>query len=155
MIDRTFTFVCKSCEFQDIYHEDDGKPKTCHVCGSKDTKLLRICGACNKEFEIKRRKERACPDCVGNTELKSFRSYCDRRPDAIIPFELFCDLKARDCEICGWQYSKDIHHVDGNYKNNAPENLITLCRNHHDYMHRVMSKAEQLNRLVKELSAVV
>ena len=43
------------------------------------------------------------------------------------------------CELCGWgevnQYTGtiplEIHHKDGNYKNNSEENLQVLCPNCH------------------------
>lgn len=35
-----------------------------------------------------------------------------------------------ECSICGVMPA-DIHHDDGNRKNNSDENLIPLCRSHH------------------------
>ena len=47
--------------------------------------------------------------------------------------------KGEQCEICGWAEvnpttgSIPLHldHMDGNWKNNRPENLRFLCPNHH------------------------
>lgn len=49
------------------------------------------------------------------------------------------ELYNNKCQLCGWgelnQYTNtiplDIHHIDGNYKNNRPENLQLLCPNCH------------------------
>lgn len=35
------------------------------------------------------------------------------------------------CAVCGWYRCVDVHHIDGNSKNNDPKNLIPLCKNHH------------------------
>lgn len=35
------------------------------------------------------------------------------------------------CENCGRNYNLEVHHLDGNNKNNKPENLIKVCRRCH------------------------
>jgi len=55
------------------------------------------------------------------------------------------------CQICGWSEKNEfsgtvplqIHHIDGNYKNNKEENLQLLCPNHH-------SLTETFGRLNKD-----
>lgn len=39
------------------------------------------------------------------------------------------------CVVCGFDKIIAIHHIDENKKNNAPENLIPLCPNHHEMVH--------------------
>lgn len=49
------------------------------------------------------------------------------------------DKHSNCCELCGWSqlnlYTKsiplEVHHKDGNYANNRPENLQLLCPNCH------------------------
>ena len=41
-----------------------------------------------------------------------------------------------NCEICGNEYSIDVHHKDQNTSNNIPENLQRLCRSCHMLIHR-------------------
>ena len=51
------------------------------------------------------------------------------------------------CEICGWgetnKYTNtiplEIHHMDGNYRNNSEENLQLLCPNCHSLTETVKS----------------
>lgn len=40
------------------------------------------------------------------------------------------------CEICGSTKNIDVHHKDGNFSNNDPENLMLLCRSCHMKEHR-------------------
>ena len=39
------------------------------------------------------------------------------------------------CEACGSQMNLQVHHVDGDYRNNAMENLQTLCESCHHSWH--------------------
>lgn len=40
------------------------------------------------------------------------------------------------CADCGKQEKLDVHHIDENPLNNAPENLVSLCRSCHLQRHR-------------------
>lgn len=55
------------------------------------------------------------------------------------------DLK-ETCERCGFEPEDscqlDIHHIDSNRKNNAPENRQTLCAN----CHRLFSKKQKMRK---------
>jgi len=44
-------------------------------------------------------------------------------------------LKKNECVICGYKISTDVHHWDGNKKNNNSNNLVLLCPNHHREVH--------------------
>lgn len=50
-----------------------------------------------------------------------------RTPTALL--QLYCDAPLR-CLFCG-EDRPQIHHMDGDYTNNAPENLMPLCTEHH------------------------
>ena len=47
--------------------------------------------------------------------------------------------KEKVCEKCGSTQSIDVHHIDGNYNNNTPENIMILCRSCHMKEHRPKS----------------
>jgi 5-methylcytosine-specific restriction endonuclease McrA len=47
------------------------------------------------------------------------------------------------CELCGYPHGLENHHKDRNTRNSAPENLMTLCKTCHHFIH---------NR-IRELSA--
>lgn len=54
-----------------------------------------------------------------------------------------------ECELCGYNEFIEIlevHHIDGNRKNNSAENLIILCPNHHAMLTRGIATLE--NRIL-------
>ena len=61
----------------------------------------------------------------------------------------FLEIYHEKCQICGWGERNgytgnsplEIHHVDGNYMNNRPENLQLLCPN----CHSLTSNYKKLN----------
>jgi len=46
------------------------------------------------------------------------------------------EKRPKICELCGSTKNVDVHHRDGNYKNNSSENLILVCRSCHMKLHR-------------------
>lgn len=48
------------------------------------------------------------------------------------------------CESCGYSEVLDIHHIDGNRRNNSPENHSVLCPNCHSKIHRLNISFEEL-----------
>lgn len=45
--------------------------------------------------------------------------------------------KTNQCESCGSGKDLEGHHIDGNDKNNYPENIQTLCRFCHRHWHDI------------------
>lgn len=56
----------------------------------------------------------------------------------------------RKCIICGYDRVIDVHHIDGDKKNNSPNNLVPLCRNHHAEIH-TLEWGEETKRLLNEI----
>src|SRR6185503_14091917 len=53
------------------------------------------------------------------------------------------------CDKCNKSYNVrqlEVHHIDGNYKNNEPENLTKLCTNCHPQQDRIMRQVRSLPR---------
>lgn len=104
----------------------------CLNCGKELIKAQTkyCCNKCQKEYESKQKVQAwLAGDFNGNSGYqlsKTIRNYL---------------LKSHDykCEKCGWGEKNsftdliplEIHHKDGDYKNNRPENLEVLCPNCH------------------------
>lgn len=94
----------------------------------KNTKFC--CNLCQREYEykqyIKDWKNGKVSGLKGYTVSNFIKRYMLEKSN-------YC------CEICGCNYINpfshktilEIHHIDGNYKNNEEENLQVLCPNHH------------------------
>lgn len=116
-------------------------------------KIEKYCQYCGKQLERKR----------FNGRLEDFtvfknRKYCGRlcmrkafthigisnannsncHSTARIINKLF--LHKTQCEKCGSINNLDIHHIDGNWKNNNLDNLMCLCRSCHTKYERNKNK---------------
>ena len=58
------------------------------------------------------------------------------------------------CVICDFNKVVDLHHLDGNKKNNTEKNLIGLCPNHHKMLHTLKYK-EEILKLLREKGLLV
>jgi hypothetical protein len=77
-------------------------------------------------------------------------------------FEFIFERDNKECQICGRVFktiikSKNnllIHHIDKNWNNNNPNNLICLCNNCHLRLHGPRTKQNFKNKFIKKLSPV-
>lgn len=122
------------------YVIEEGKPKKkyklCKHCGTpilKTNKSSEFCSRqCwleyNQEEYIRKWKAGEVSGGVDNDEVLS---------DRVRKYML--DKVGHKCELCGWgeinpytnKIPLEIHHKDGDYKNNAEDNLQVLCPNCH------------------------
>lgn len=74
--------------------------------------------------------------------MKSIKLNCTRK-EAILTFELwklknskrYNRLKKSYCEKCKGTKVIQLHHIDGDKRNNSSKNLINLCNKCHNYEH--------------------
>lgn len=58
----------------------------------------------------------------------------------------------KNCFICGKTTGQiDVHHIDGNRKNNKLYNLVVLCASHHAILHKRNITIKQLKKQFKQL----
>lgn len=55
----------------------------------------------------------------------------------------------KKCKICSFNKIVDLHHIDGNKKNNKKSNLMGLCPNHHFLIHKKGYTLKQLKEEFK------
>lgn len=79
----------------------------------------------------------------------NYKDIQDRAHEAQYRLICFKHYEQR-CAICGWDLCVDVHHIDGNNKNNEPSNLIPLCPNHH-VLTRMLRHKEQIEKLIKNI----
>ena len=48
---------------------------------------------------------------------------------------------ANRCCMCGSTYRLQVHHIDGDYRNNELDNLVTVCEGHHVVLEAEKRKA--------------
>ncbi|MBM4048291.1 MAG: HNH endonuclease [Planctomycetes bacterium] len=104
-------------------------PKNCVRCG-RPLSRKRYSGVLEDMGVFLRRK--FCDrTCMGRAFVKDAPSY-----DALS--KRGRKFLGTSCESCGGTMMLSAHHIDGNRKNNSPENIQTLCvRCHSTHHHRV------------------
>jgi len=60
-------------------------------------------------------------------------------------------LFRRQCEFCSAVLEVQVHHVDWDHDNNAPENLMRLCHFCHTAVHQLGAIVPEQLRVVREL----
>ena len=126
-------FCSKSCSAS-YTNKQRGKKKlknVCLCCG-KETSNLKFCSVdCQKQYEyeqyIKDWKEGKENGLAGEYGISlRIKKY-------------FLKKYNNSCQCCGWNKENpfthkvplELHHIDGNYKNNLEDNLQLLCPNCH------------------------
>ena len=97
---------------------------------------IKICEVCNGKYIWKGRKKtkpfertrfcsRSCANTIGPKYRKydyNYRTVCFKHHE-------------KKCIICSEDLIVEVHHYDGNDKNDHPCNLVPLCSTHHKYIH--------------------
>jgi hypothetical protein len=105
--------------------------------------IKKVCPICDNEFETKSghpREKTVCSHACANTYFRSGKANPNYKNDndlnAEVKYRTICfRYHEKKCVCCDEKNIIEVHHYDGNKKNNSPENLIPLCPTHHQYWH--------------------
>lgn len=107
-----------------------------HTSGKPGKKSKRLPNACSCGSGICNRNNKYCEKCIENRVYLRKQRIEDCKTDATRRIFLLRNTD-RKCGICGiteWNgcaVPLELHHIDGNWKNNIGENLILVCPNCH------------------------
>jgi hypothetical protein len=111
----------------------------CKICGREFTtsgvknheKFCKPCPVCGGFFSKK--TATTCSHGCANT---FFRSGADHGNWSANNYRMICfKAHGKKCIICNECNIVEVHHYDGDHKNNHQSNLIPLCPTHHQYWH--------------------
>jgi len=89
-------------------------------------------------------KDLAVGDVVAISDLTNYRPHRRHGKGSRKITELHKDLKVNNsCSLCGIGKCLEVHHVDGNWKNNELSNLQVVCQDCHGTLHRNISSKNQ------------
>ncbi len=122
------------------------------------------CPACGKKFKASSgapREKITCSRSCSNTFFRSGKNNPNWKDIKDITnkeslYRRICFEQhghERKCIICGWDISIDVHHMDGNKKNNGEGNLVPLCANHHRMVHMKKHKKNIQEQVLKIVEA--
>ena len=67
--------------------------------------------------------------------------------------EIVDGLEGRDeCMVCGYNGHIEVHHIDGDWLNNHPLNLVPLCHKCHKHTHRGKKMMKRLRDMRTEFA---
>jgi hypothetical protein len=147
--------LCAQCKLPIVW----GKHRTNSFCsqtcsarhnnGMRPKKERISCLKCNKSFDSRHRKVRCCSQACSRaykleTSIEDWLA--GKESGSTLSGGIAVRIKKyvlktsnHKCKRCGWRkknsatgnYTTQIEHIDGDYSNNRPENLIVLCPNCH------------------------
>ena len=100
-------------------------------------RIKKICIACNKTYygisSLMETRKYCSVKCSNKNKIRGAALQCSLHPKR---YKTICfKYHKKKCIVCGEINEIDVHHFDGNKKNNSPNNLIPVCPTHHRYLH--------------------
>lgn len=148
------TTKCQTCDVEfeaDTRDLNRGRAKYCSLsCAAKVSKQLqyeRVCKHCGSHFHSSSKHSLYCSD---SCKQKNYRAQAKDSGNMKQLYKLFKDTP---CEICGWdETSRDLHHIVevSNGGKSIPDNLISVCPNHHRMIHKNLISKDTLLKCVED-----
>ncbi len=121
------------------------------------------CPICNTEFTVQKghpKEKITCSHACANSFFRSGKNnpnYIHGRGSALskiryynLPYRQICfEVWPYKCCVCPWDINIEVHHLDGDHKNDDQKNLVPLCANHHHMVESRYKKDIELEILQK------
>lgn len=122
--------------------------KYCEYCGAKLER--KRYGKRIEDYNVFLRRKYCNRDCMRKSYVKKDggQLYTPAHKSAREIMYLI-GQREKVCELCGATKSIDVHHKDGDYKNNSLDNLMIVCRSCHMKLHHPKSKCKICGAPVK------
>lgn len=129
------------------------------AAGAKQVGSIVQCESCGGDFLYSSGPQTRCKACQSAAEIASIRKWFSENPEKFAQYKaaakdnfmfdgnrkLALERDRHTCQRCGQTNDLHVHHIDGNgvttpreLRNNALDNLITLCRGCHTKTHHEM-----------------
>lgn len=115
---------------------------TCHACGENFTVVER-------EKKFPQKDKYFCSRNCANSQGGKARVERLKEQKRLSYRELCKHTHGLRCIICGFDKAVEVHHINGNRKDNNIENLVCLCPNHHKMVH-IPEYKEEIMFKIKE-----
>lgn len=117
--------------------------KYCQFCGKRMHRIRFDSGRLEDLSAFVRRKY-CSRECMKKAFVKVGQNEQDIGPAHHSARKIKYLIQGADmvCEKCGSTRNVEVHHKDGNYQNNSPENLMILCRSCHMKEHKPKGKCK-------------
>ncbi len=136
--------VCPECKKESEHHAKG----VCYNCYRRlkwERKLVE-CKNCHKQKP--HQAFGLCSNCHMKLHHYDIVKRYNTRKYHNISLELHKKI-TKECVLCSFNKAVDLHHLDGDHKNNDPSNLVGLCPNHHKMYHKPEYQSE-VTALLKE-----
>jgi hypothetical protein len=140
---------CKYCGFKISYKSKKSIDAHENKCDRNPKNIIKcvICGNGVFDKVLRRRKDKVCSSGCFCKLDKNGGGYISSNHIVICFY-----FHKKECIICGEKNIVEVHHFDGDHKNNDPKNLVPLCANHHKYMHHKKYKKLILDKVIDYIS---
>lgn len=110
--------------------------KSCLFCGIVFNRKRYSSGALECVSSYHRRKF-CCLSCATSHQ------HATEPPTTAAARKRAQKYRLEHCEACGSSYQTSVHHLDEEPKNNATDNLQTLCLSCHSFWHAVRNRSSK------------
>lgn len=121
-------------------------------------KIKKECPICKTEFITLKghgREKITCSYSCSNSYFRRGKNNGNYKNSSTNYRKKCIEKHGSCCILCGFNTIIEAHHIDGDRRNNKPNNLVPLCPNHHSLIHSKKYRTEIIRELRKKLNGDV